>query len=130
VNVPERTDQTFDQPINAVGPVWLIGLCELMIYPSNQVTISDVPDEQKQSIGGLVEATIPEFVPWQWAAREMLRLITRTSELAITTIRKCPIAVQFLAGGALKALLLSRPSLEVRAARCNCLRSRPRCPES
>jgi hypothetical protein len=76
VDLPQRANQGFPE---GGEPVWvgrIIGSLEPVVDPTDQVAVTDIPDEQEQGIGHLVEAAVPQVVGWQRAGSNMVGLCT------------------------------------------------------
>ena len=58
----------------AVGPGWFVDGIEAPVDPTDEITTSNVANEQVQRIGGLVEPAVAQPMLGQWAVRQMIRL--------------------------------------------------------
>ena len=73
---------------------------ELVVDPADQVPVGDVPDEQVQAVGQLVQPTVPEPMGWQRAAVEVVRLGAGAAGLFVAAAMKLPVVFQLRAAGA------------------------------
>lgn len=75
--------------------------------PADKITIRDIPNEQKETVGGLVQPTVSQHVGGYWAASDMLRLSAGAAALVEAAPVIVPIASQLGAGGAATHLRLN-----------------------
>jgi len=71
----------------------------LAIDPADEIAASNVPDEQKEAVGGLVKSPIPELWARYRAGVDMIGLGTGEAALVVPAARVVPIGVELLAGG-------------------------------
>ena len=75
IDLAQRSDQALD---HSGDPVWvrlIISIGQLTVDPAHQVAISDIPDEQEQTVRRLVQAAIALWVIWQRTDQKPVRLI-------------------------------------------------------
>jgi hypothetical protein len=99
IGLSQRSNQGFPQPGE---PIWMCGIIsstESLVDPSDQVAVTDIPDEQKQGIGHLVEAAVPQVVGWQRAGSNMVGLGAGPADLVEPAAMEVPVALELGAGG-------------------------------
>ena len=73
----------------------------MLINPINNVATGNVANEQEQTIGGLVEAAVPQAMPGQGALVEVIRLGACLKSLVVLAACEPPIPLQLMAAGLL-----------------------------
>ncbi|MFX8393322.1 hypothetical protein ABTL67_19660, partial [Acinetobacter baumannii] len=64
---------------------------QLAIDPAREVAASDVPDEQKEAVGGLIEPTIPKAWKRYGAGVDMIGFGTSEAALVVPAARVVPV---------------------------------------
>jgi hypothetical protein len=70
VDLSEWPNQGFPEVGEPIGAGRIIGRLEAPVDPAHQVAIGNIPDEQEQRIGHLVEPTVPQIMGGQRACLE------------------------------------------------------------
>lgn len=106
----EEADQGFLPGSLQIGVRRACGGFQLAIDPANEVAASDVSDEQKEAVGGLIKPPIPEAWTRYGAGVDMLGLGTGEASLVVPAALVVPVGGELLAGGRfLKACLDLEP---------------------
>jgi hypothetical protein len=66
----------------------------LPVDPADQIAVGDVPNEQEERVGHLVEPTVAQLVGWQGTSVNVIRLRTRSADLVVPTIVEMPVACE------------------------------------
>ena len=76
-----------------MGGDWTRDGRKLLVDPTDQVFVSNIADEQKEAVSGLIEPTIAQAMTGQGAAIEVLRFRTGEASLVIAAAVELPIAL-------------------------------------
>ena len=55
----------------------------MAINPADEIAASDVPDEQKEAVGGLIQPPVPEVWTRYWTGVDMIGLGTGDAALVV-----------------------------------------------
>src|SRR3954462_9712282 len=69
------------------------------MYPPNENTASEVPDEQKEAVGGLIQPPIPKAWTRYRAGVDMIGLGTGEAALVVPAAPVVPVGLELPAGG-------------------------------
>jgi hypothetical protein len=97
-NASEGTDHGFLSSSLQIGVRRACGGFQLAIDPANEIAASDVPDEQKEAVGGLIKPPIPEAWTRYRAGIDMIGLGTGEATLVVPAARVVPVGLEFPAG--------------------------------
>jgi hypothetical protein len=86
------------KPCESVWCIGLVSFSEAGVDPTDQIVGSDVPDEQEQAVGGLVEPTVAEAMGGEGTAWQVLGFRTGTRALVISAVVEMPVALKLGAG--------------------------------
>ena len=93
VDVAQRLDQGID-------PIWagqFDCLTQSLINPSHQIAIGNVPNEQIQAIGHLVEMAVSQMMGRHRAGANVVRLAAGAAGFFVSTVMKMPIGLKLRA---------------------------------
>ena len=96
----QRLDHGLSQPGGTIRHGPEIGVSEPPVDPADEIAIGDIPDEQEEAIGRLVEPAVAQIVGRQGTFRKMIRLGTGLPALPVAAMIEVPIAAQLRAGRA------------------------------
>jgi len=100
IDVPQWLQDGVTQPGEAVRGDRVVGLGQPLIEPADQVAVGNVPDEQEQAVGDLVEVAVSQVLPGQGAAGDVVGLGAGARAFAVPAAVKMPVALQLGAGWA------------------------------
>ena len=104
VRNPVDISQWLHQGLYAIRTGQFVPVGYPIIDPADQVTIGDIPNEQIQAIGHLVEMAVSQPMRWQRTSGNVVRLGAGAARLLVSAVVKMPVALQ------LRALLLPLPN--------------------
>ena len=99
MNLAQRPDDGVPHSGQPVRTSRTVRRLQLLVDPTDQVAVGNVPNEQVQRIGGLVEAAVAQVMRWQWTAADVIGLGAGPPQLGVVAALKVPVALELGATG-------------------------------
>jgi len=108
IDVPQWLQDGVTQPGEAVRGDRVVGLGQPLIEPADQVAVGNVPDEQEQAVGDLVEVAVSQPMGWHRAGADVIRLGAGAARLLVSAVIEMPIGFQLRASWSPRQILPDR----------------------